>query len=222
MSAPRPARPNERFPWAVVTAASRPGRNSLVVAGAEEGQFAVIVALARRRSVQEVTQLLAPPLAPRDALRRVRDALAEPPRAARVPPDWRGGARGGNGGVESVEAGGGAAADEGDAQAQDGLPPVPQMQVGGWRAGCCCGVKGRRALERRTLQRACCICCARLPSPPRRLSSSPLSPHPACCPSPPPPARLCRLFTCAAPPKPAGHRADDGAARVRRPRRAHR
>ena len=145
MSAPRPARPNERFPWAVVTAAARPGRNSIVVAGAEEGRFAVLVALARRRSVPEVEQLLAPPLAPRDALRRVRDALLEPapapaPRAATGSGGGGGGGSGGGGGDASAAAGAAAGAG-GDAAMQDaamqnalgaaeGLPPVPLMQVG--------------------------------------------------------------------------------------------
>jgi len=153
ISVPHPARPNERSPWAIITSAVRPGSNNIVLAGAEQGQFAVMVALARRRSVPEVEQLLAAPLSPHESMRRVRGLLAEPPTAQLHPPQWQQlqqlGQPGSSGQGVGVRQGGGASSDgqrcagrhEGgavvavkeeevvDVALDDELPPVPLMQV---------------------------------------------------------------------------------------------
>ena len=83
--------------------------------------FAVMVALARRRSIPEVEQLMAPPLGPAEALQRVRGLLADPQAAPLRAPAWR--RVGAVGSCMAWEAGGGAG--QGDE-----LPPVPQMKVG--------------------------------------------------------------------------------------------
>jgi hypothetical protein len=123
------ARPHERAPWAVVTPKLRPGGpNKIVLAGAEAGaNFAIAVALARRRSIPEVEQLMAPPLGPADALHRVKGLLAEPLAAPLAPPVWRGPTA--SGGEASGPGGGGVSREAADAA--DALPPVPLMQARG-------------------------------------------------------------------------------------------
>ncbi|GBF98106.1 hypothetical protein Rsub_10852 [Raphidocelis subcapitata] len=158
-SRPYPARRCERFAWVDVTAAARVGRNVLVLAGAEEGGFAVLVALARRRSPQEVEQLMAPSLPPAEAVRRVKSLLAEPLTAPLRAPRWNaatGGAASGGGGCAGLRleggteeprnnaaavgncggsgasvafAAGGGSAGGGGEDAAAELPPVPLLQA---------------------------------------------------------------------------------------------
>ncbi len=134
VSSPHPARPDQRAAWAVATSAVVPGANTVVLAGAEEGGFALLVALARRRPLAEAEQLLGRPLGVREGAARVRGLLAEPLTAPLRPPAWGGGEERGGGGEGSAAGGeGGVGEGKGTVNTTE-LPPVPQMQVSvrGW------------------------------------------------------------------------------------------